>query len=254
VIPVASCNPRTSVIETWRKITTWGADPAFNMGLDEALLEAGEAPTLRLYSWRPDTLSLGYFQKVADVPGVDKAGMVVRRITGGGAIHHARELTFSLTCDASHPIYKGPIKDSYERVHVAIQEALADFGIESTLRTDASLDSDVSGTGMCFHHSTPLDIVWSNKKGVGSAQRRRGGRVLHHGSIKLDTTPLEGNIATARSVGGPERPDALAPHLTRALSKAFNIHFEPAAPSPDERVAAQTRGPRYLHPDWVNKR
>ena len=70
-------------MERWRLITTWGADPSFNMGLDEALLGSHESPpTLRFYSWKPDTLSLGYFQKIADVPGLERAGAVVRRITG----------------------------------------------------------------------------------------------------------------------------------------------------------------------------
>ena len=68
-------------METWRLITTWGANPAFNMGLDEALLESAESPpTLRFYSWNPDTLSLGYFQRFEDVPGAENAGAVVRRL------------------------------------------------------------------------------------------------------------------------------------------------------------------------------
>ena len=99
-------------METWRLITTWGAAPAFNMGLDEALLESTESPpTLRFYSWRPDTLSLGYFQRFADVPGTDRAGAVVRRITGGGAIHHVHELTFSIAASLDHPLYRGPPRE-----------------------------------------------------------------------------------------------------------------------------------------------
>ncbi len=117
-------------MKAWRLITTWGADPAFNMGLDEALLESAEGPpTLRFYSWRPDTLSLGYFQRFADVPGTEKAGAVVRRITGGGAIHHVRELTFSIAASLEHPLYRGPIADSYVRVHEAIRAALAEVGL-----------------------------------------------------------------------------------------------------------------------------
>jgi lipoate-protein ligase A len=70
------------VSETWRLITTWDAKPDFNMGLDEALLGSASAPpTVRFYSWRPDTLSLGYFQRLADVPGAERAGALVRRIT-----------------------------------------------------------------------------------------------------------------------------------------------------------------------------
>ena len=84
-------------MSAWRLITTWGASPEFNMGLDEALLLQGEQPTVRLYTWAPDTLSLGWFQRLDEVPGADRASRRVRRLTGGGAIHHQHELTFSLT-------------------------------------------------------------------------------------------------------------------------------------------------------------
>src|SRR5688572_32810466 len=107
---------RMAAMERWRLITTWGADPSFNMGLDETLLERPESPpTVRFYPWKPDTLSLGYFQKHADVPGAARAGAVVRRITGGGAIHHVRELTFSIVVPLAHHVYQGPISGSYAR-------------------------------------------------------------------------------------------------------------------------------------------
>src|SRR5436853_6360127 len=138
-------------METWRLITTWGADPAFNMGLDEALLENPESPpTLRFYSWKPDTLSLGYFQKFADVPAAAgdpdhpgrKPGAVVRRLTGGGAIHHTRELTFSIVVPLDHRQYRGSITDSYARVHAAIRAALTETGVVSGLPGTAALASD----------------------------------------------------------------------------------------------------------------
>jgi lipoate-protein ligase A len=118
--------------EPWRMITTWGAPPAFNMGLDEALLLNPDAqPTLRFYSWKPDTLSLGYFQKYAEVPATARAGAVVRRLTGGGAIHHVNELTFSFTAPEDHPLYCGPVRESYERIHAAIAEVLSEYGVEA---------------------------------------------------------------------------------------------------------------------------
>ena len=164
--------------ETWRLVTTWGASPSTNMGLDEALLESeGASPTLRMYTWRPDTLSLGYFQRWADVPAARRAGAVVRRITGGGAIHHKNELTFSITASLEHPLYRGPLADSYRRVHEAVATALAEYGVEADLRGDRALTSDRDDTGMCFHHSTALDLVWDDRKGVGSAQRRKRARL-----------------------------------------------------------------------------
>lgn len=242
-------------METWRLITTWGADPAFNMGLDEALLESEDSPpTLRFYSWRPDTLSLGYFQRFEDVPGAEGAGAVVRRITGGGAIHHVRELTFSIAASLDHPLYQGPIADSYARVHEAIAVALAEVGVPAKPRGDEHLSSDRSGTGMCFHKSTALDLAWNGRKGVGSAQRRKNGRVLHHGSIKLGTSPLEGSIATAGEHQAGLSAEILAPGLREAFERTLGVSLESSVPTPDERVRSKFLGRRYVNPEFVRRR
>jgi lipoate-protein ligase A len=195
-------------------ITTWRAAPGFNMGLDAALLESrGAPPTLRMYTWKPEALSLGYFQRFADVPAAATARSVVRRITGGGAIHHSGELTFSIAAAATDPVYAGSIGESYARVHRAIAAALAELGVAATLRGDRTLLSEREGTGMCFHDSTALDLVWNERKGVGSAQRRKQGRVLHHGSIKLAGSELEGDIATVLAA----TPESFAPILRAAF-------------------------------------
>lgn len=243
-------------METWRLVVTWGADPSFNMGLDEALLEADEAPpTLRLYSWSPDTLSLGYFQKLADVPGADKARQIVRRITGGGAIHHVRELTFSIAASLDHPIYRGPVAESYGRVHAAIVDALALAGVEASPRGAASpIASDQEGTGMCFHHSTPQDLVWNGRKGVGSAQRRKRGRVLHHGSIKLGDSVLETGVATLPGAGRDPGPAEIGALFADALVNRFDLKLERTVPEPAERARAKILGMRYLDPAFVRSR
>jgi lipoate-protein ligase A len=243
------------VSETWRLIVTWDATPAFNMGLDEALLGSREAPpTLRFYTWHPDTLSLGYFQRVDDVPGAARAGALVRRITGGGAIHHRRELTFSLALPLDHPLYAGPVAASYERVHALVAAALAEFGVQAALRGEAPLASDRAGTGMCFHHSTALDLAWDGRKGVGSAQRRKGGRVLHHGSIKLGTTPLEGDIAVVDRQGTGLDAQAFAPALRQAFERGLGSGLEAGVPTPEERDAARRLGARYVDPAFVRRR
>jgi lipoate-protein ligase A len=242
-------------METWRLITTWGADPAFNMGLDEALLANADAPTtLRLYTWKPDTLSLGYFQRVADVPGAERVPALVRRITGGGAIHHKNELTFSIAAPLSHPLYRGNVGESYVRVHDAIRAALRELGIESALRGARALASDCLGTGMCFHKSTDLDIVWNERKGVGSAQRRRASRVLHHGSIKLGTTPLEGEIATIQAFAPDAAVHDVALLLRASFEKSFGVAFETSVPDADERTQARELGKRYVSREFVQRR
>ena len=194
---------------------------------------------LRFYSWAPPTLSLGYFQKYDEVPAAAKQRFVVRRITGGGAIHHDREVTFSISAPASHQIYRGPVAESYERIHGVIVKALRNLDVESKLCGEASASSDRAGTGMCFHASTPLDLVWNGRKGVGSAQRRKNGHVLHHGSIKLGTTELEGDIGTLQSVREGIEPEHVARELVSSLSEAFEVEFETTVPDSDETDARQ---------------
>ena len=231
-------------------LETFERDAAWNMGLDEALLEDCSAPpTLRFYTWSPAALSLGYFQRFSDVPAAGTCDVVVRRITGGGAIHHADELTFSLVCAATEPLYRGPIGPSYERVHALVAAALARFGVEAELRGEASLASDRELGGMCFHESTPLDLAWGGRKGVGSAQRRKGSRVLHHGSIKLGVTEHEEGVAADR---------VAAPELARALAEVFasssELELEPGTVTAVEAAEAEQRGRRYTSPEFVRRR
>ena len=242
-------------MEDWRLYTTFDAGPAFNMGLDEALLASAGAPTtLRLYTWSPDTLSLGYFQRYADVRGTDTAGSVVRRITGGGAIHHTGELTFSIAADATHRLYAGPVAGSYRRVHHVVAAALAEHGVEAELRGPRALASDRDDTGMCFHHSTELDLVWGDRKGVGSAQRRKAGRVLHHGSIKLRTADLEGDIAVVDEADAGLAAEALGATLRGTLARMLDVKLEAGVPTPEERSRAHELGARYLDPAFVRRR
>ncbi|MFT7679226.1 MAG: lipoate-protein ligase A [Planctomycetota bacterium] len=240
--------------DPWRVITTWGAEPSFNMGLDEALLEPGSAPTLRFYTWSPDTLSLGYFQRFDDVPSTDSAGAVVRRVTGGGAIHHQHELTFSLSAEQDHPIFQGPVAKSYERIHAALVGALSTLGLRAGMCRDQAVTSDRDDTGMCFHKSTPLDIIWDGAKGIGSAQRRTAGRVLHHGSIKLGTTPLEGEIATLSGSGVDLDTAQLAAVVREAFTRTLGLRLESGVPSEDEIARARELGARYLDPEFVRRR
>jgi len=242
-------------VETWRLVTTWNAQPAFNLGLDEALLESSGAPvTVRFYSWKPGALSLGYFQRRADVPAAADARAVLRRFTGGGAIHHQRELTFSIAADVEHPLYRGPIAESYARVHAAVARALATFGVTAELRGERTLASEREGTGMCFHKSSPLDLVWNERKGVGSAQRRSKGRVLHHGSIKLGTTPLEGDIATLEHVARGLEPESFAPALREAFEVQFGVRLAADVPDALERGRAKELALRFASEEFLRRR
>lgn len=234
-----------------RWIESWDASPAQAMGLDEALLESSSStPVVRVYTWRPDTLSLGHFQKPSDVPARAAAGAVVRRSTGGGAIHHVHELTFSIAAPLVDPLYKRPLADSYRLVHEAVAAGLARLGVDAALRGARTLASERAGTGMCFHESTPLDLVWNGRKGLGSAQRRKGGRVLHHGSIKLAASVLDEGVATLPLADPRELAAVLRPVLAAQLGLAFT-----EADAEDAELAAADRlGARFVASEWVAAR
>ena len=218
------------------------------MAVDEALLVSEDPrPTLRVYTWAPDALSLGYFQRWGDIHerhALSADSIVVRRLTGGGAIHHANELTFSIAAPASHPLYRGAVADSYRRVHDLVTRALADVDVPAELRGERSpIASDRAESNMCFHASTPLDLVWDDRKGVGSAQRRTGGRVLHHGSIKLGTTPLEGDVAQVHT----RRPGVSALELSGLLVEAFGTAGYRQEPGTLTQAESEHAGSRAAH-------
>ena len=156
-----------------------------NMQIDEDLLnkavQSGQS-TLRFYEWKEPTISLGYFQKdVGLVPEPLRGLPLVRRLSGGGAILHDQELTYSLAVASDHPWASDPTR-IYRFVHELIIALLAGNGLECRLR--GSEESDPHNKSfLCFSRADPNDVVVGTQKIVGSAQRRRKGAVLQHGSI-----------------------------------------------------------------------
>ena len=167
-------------------------DGAENMARDEALLihvgRLAAPPTLRLYQWSQPTVSLGYFQRYSDYEALPAALgrlRVVRRLTGGGAILHDLELTYSLTLSTSHPLLSGGPNALYALVHNAVIGALASLGVaaEQCGQTDDS--TPTRGPFFCFERRHCFDVLTGGEKIAGSAQRRTREAVLQHGSIIL---------------------------------------------------------------------
>ncbi|WP_417848398.1 lipoate--protein ligase family protein [Thalassoglobus sp.] len=156
-----------------------------NMAVDARMLEAAVAgqATLRTYQWVEPTVSLGHFQVTtsAEIPERFANLAVVKRLSGGGAILHDEELTYSIALPKAHPLCSTPSR-IYNEVHECIIELLLDEGITSHLRGDAAF---AEKPFLCFGRGDERDIVIGDHKIVGSAQRRRQGAVLQHGSILL---------------------------------------------------------------------
>lgn len=179
----------------WRLIYDLPTDGRSNMALDEAILDAvcvhQSPPTLRLYGWIPACLSLGYGQSPFDVDRfrLDKMGWdVVRRPTGGKAILHTDELTYSVALPADHPLAQGGILESYQRISRALMAALSGLGLRTRSEKQANDTKEVGA--VCFEVPSHYEITADGRKLIGSAQTRRKAGVLQHGSL-----PLSGDIA-----------------------------------------------------------
>ncbi|ACJ33297.1 lipoate--protein ligase family protein [Anoxybacillus flavithermus] len=183
--------------EVWRFIDSGNCSPAFNMALDEALLEwhsEGKIPpTIRFYGWNPPTLSIGYFQKVEkeiDMEAVKKYGLgFVRRPTGGRGVLHDQELTYSVIVSELHPAMPQTVTEAYRVISQGILEGFrflgldAYFAVPKTEEEKADLKNPRSA--VCFDAPSWYELVVEGRKVAGSAQTRQKGVILQHGSILL---------------------------------------------------------------------
>ncbi len=182
--------------DPWRLLITPPARGAWNMAVDESILEhigRGESiPTLRLYSWEPPCLSLGHAQPFADVDLArlhERGWDVVRRPTGGRAILHTDELTYSVIAPQDEPRVVGTILESYNRLAGALLEAARALGLLVEMKEGLGPNRGAPNP-VCFEVPSAYEITVNRKKLIGSAQARRKEGVLQHGSL-----PLTGNLA-----------------------------------------------------------
>lgn len=185
----------------WRVLDTGVNDAAVNMAIDEAIMLAHGAgnvpPTLRFYGWRPAALSLGYFQKAraeVDLEACARQGVdVVRRLTGGRAVLHDAELTYSLVVRADDPLVPPTITASYRYFSGGIVAGLAALGIDAAMSMPKSAYGQTGkqehSSSACFDAPSHYEILCAGRKLVGSAQVRKNGAILQHGSLLLRFQP-----------------------------------------------------------------
>lgn len=244
---------------------------AFNMGLDEALLEAvaegRSAPLLRFYSWSPPAISIGYFQGMReeiDLAACERLGVeAVRRVTGGGAVLHDAELTYSLVVPEGHELAPKDILESYRRICAGLIEGLGRLGVQARFAPINDIVALLPGGGA--------------KKISGNAQTRKRGCLLQHGTILLDVDvdrmfelllvpqeKLRGKLISdvkervvglrtllGREVGYGETAAALAAGLTAS----WGAELEGGAPSEAELARAEAlAAERYATEAWKFRR
>lgn len=257
----------------WRLIFSAPADGPTQMAVDEAIwqgvAEGRVPPTLRLYAWEPPCLSLGRHQSADEVnrDALTAAGYgLVRRPTGGRAILHVDELTYSVAAPLTDPRVHGDILTSCQRISQGLLAALALLGVR-----EATVHRQKPPTAVgpvCFETPGEFEIVAGGRKLIGSAQMRGRGALLQHGAL-----PLTGDIARICPFLNPPadparvraRATTLAEILGREVSweeaaqavaggfaRALNLQLEPEELTPWEvNVAQQLRREKYTSDHWT---
>jgi len=255
------------------------------MAVDEAILEAigndQALPTLRLYAWEPACLSLGYAQPFSDVDPVrlkDHGWELVRRATGGRAILHTNELTYSVAGPQDEPHLAGGVLESYRRLSAALLVALQLMGVPAEALPQPSNpgSNGQPKEPVCFEVPSNYEITVHGKKLVGSAQARKKEGVLQHGTLPLygDLTRItevlafpdeaqrqkvaERLLARATNIESAlQRPvtwEEAAHAFIAAFSGTLDLHLEPGELSPAEVARAEELiQEKYAHPSWTER-
>jgi lipoate-protein ligase A len=265
----------------WRLILTSPLPGADNMALDESLLESVAArrqpPTLRFYQWAPACLSLGHAQPAedADLDRLHAFGWhIVRRTTGGRAILHLDELTYSVTAPMDHPLLAGGVLLSYRRLSLGLVAGLGLLGVEADTAPEKAPGEPDRSNPVCFEAPSAYEITAGGRKLIGSAQLRRVAGVLQHGSLPLCGDL--GRICDALSYGEEADRSAAADRVRRrattmelllgsrlswdqaaealaaGFTQALSLRLTLAEPTDEERArAAVLRSERFAADEWT---
>lgn len=231
---------------------------AWNMAVDEALLESaveGRLACVRWYQWDAATLSLGYFQATDEsLAQPDWVTLpVVRRLSGGGAILHQHELTYSCALPPTHPRTVDPFQ-LYLDVHGALIQVLRGRGYDVQLRGSRFGKEGAGEAFLCFSRGDEMDVVLGPHKVLGSAQRRRKGAVLQHGSLVLRRSPYAPQFPGLFDLGGEMDVTLLRQELVEAMKPVLGQEF--ITETLDSKIlfrAQQLHDERYTTLDWSRK-
>ncbi|UJF31515.1 lipoate--protein ligase family protein [Paenibacillus hexagrammi] len=279
-------------MEKWRFVHTGDRSPAENMAMDEAMLtmhsQGKVPPTVRFYGWNPATLSIGYFQKASEVnqEAVAAEGIgFVRRPTGGRAVLHDKELTYSIIVSETYPGIPRNVTEAYRVLSEGLLQGFRGLGLDAEMVQLASEEEKEKyasvGSSACFDSPSWYELVVEGRKVAGSAQVRQKDVVLQHGSILLDMdidqlfrllTFSNEKVAERMKASFVKKAVAIN-DLLRAQGKAavtlkqveeafrsgiatgLGVELEPSAPTPEEEeLAAQLVQEKYGTDAWNLRR
>jgi len=267
----------------WRFLNTHQENAFFNMALDEVLVrsvEKGAPPVFRVYGWHPPAVSFGYAQRIAREIDAEKCRAegihIVRRATGGRAVLHWNELTYSVACLADDPAMGGNIQEAYRRISAGLLSGLVRLGVQASFEPRRREQPAPRGkvlTSPCFTSTAQYEIALEGRKLIGSAQRRMGAVLLQHGSLllgpehkhivdflpdgaealkerfrrELDRQTLSLSEALGRPIAFVEAATA----LRAGLGDAFDIALIDADLSLEERADAEAlMAEKYATDEW----
>lgn len=271
-------------MQKWRVIKNSTYSGAMNMAIDEAIMtayrEGKSKPTLRFYTWEPACLTIGYFQKLEKEINLQKCKELnidcVRRITGGRAVLHDNELTYSIVVGENNELIDSSIKESYKFMSQGIVKGFEIEGIEVDNLSKGERIKREKLSAACFNTHADYEITINNKKVVGSAQHRKDGVILQHGSIVKDfnvdklfevintkTPELKERAKrfTSSKASGIENEigcevniESLEKSLISGFEKVLNVKFDIEELSEYELELANNLYKKYISDEHSNKR
>lgn len=266
--------------DAWRFIDSGPCGAAYNMALDEAIATEirrdKSPPTLRLYGWDMSYISIGCFQKVSDIDieyCTEKHIPVVRRPTGGRAILHNHELTYSFSTKTTQGLFSKGLIDSYKKISIALGSALLKIGLSPELKLPREARNPSatrhSKSPLCFQSTSFGEITINNEKVVGSAQKRWTDSLLQQGSIpftidkdelvrifRLESTQdVKGVITGLKDIFPDLNTDDLKNAIRNSFEETFDTRLISSSPSQEEvSLAQELENQKYLSHQWNFKR
>jgi lipoyl(octanoyl) transferase len=260
------------MITEWRLIESGPCDASYNMALDEAIaaeVRRGSAPpTLRIYTWNSPSVTVGCFQKIR---GIDTAYCkehsipIVRRPTGGRALLHCEELTYSFSARIGSGPFSHGLLDSYKQISTAFSMAFRNIGIAAEQKQERETGRTLSKNPLCFQSSSFGEILLDRKKLMGSAQKRWSDGLLQQGSIPYlrdeentkrifgtaETVSLGEHMKTIKEILPSFDEGEFKEAIALSFEKCFGIRLIRSVQSEEEDLlAGELLDRKYLRSHW----
>ncbi|GBE36770.1 octanoyltransferase LipM [bacterium BMS3Bbin07] len=258
---------------TWRYIDTGISDASCNMALDEAIAEMAlkgrVPPTLRFYGWAEPSVSLGCFQKSEEIDRgyCEYRGIpIVRRPTGGRAILHGREITYSFASRNAVPPFSEGLLSTYGHLSRAFYTALKSLGIDVEIKNRREKGRILTGSALCFQSVSYGELSINKRKAIGSAQKRWKEGFLQQGSIQMKIDPglmervfrnADAGKISLTMTGLTDHlptlsPDELKEAILNAFEEIFEVRLLPMGLTEEEKaLALQFQKQKYQSPEWT---